>query len=338
MSLERRRGYIRGNEQSEGVLERWSLPSYDPSDAPPKETALNYDPGWEPPELVEEEQEPELDLSMLTADALEQIRHSASEEGYTEGREAGFAEGKEAGFEEGKAEGFEAGKTEGHQQGLEEGQQLIDERCQHLDAMLAKLAFPLLQVDHDVQQQMVELVLQLAKAVIQTEVQTNPQVILTTLREAVNALPMTGRQITIYLNPEDMDVVTSAHSVASLQDREWRLIAEPSLGRGDIQVACGDSVVDYRMEDRIRQMLSRFAGQNRTSAPQPPEDGLGEGVMLGADKVISGRAEDTGSETSDPELAATEADTSAIPEANSNQTEEIAPETVEGGDDDGQPV
>lgn len=267
MSLERRRGYIRGNEQSEGVLERWSLPSYDPSDAPPKETALNYDPGWEHLSLSKKSRSQSSIFPCLLP-----MRWSKSA---TPRRKKGIpkvvkqALQKQRGrFRRRESGSFEAGKTEGHQQGLEEGQQLIDERCQHLDAMLAKLAFPLQQVDHDVQQQMVELVLQLAKAVIQTEVQTNPQVILTTLREAVNALPMTGRQITIYLNPEDMDVVTSAHSVASLQDREWRLIAEPSLGRGDIQVACGDSVVDYRMEDRIRQMLSRFAGQNRTSAPQ----------------------------------------------------------------------
>ncbi|OEE74932.1 flagellar assembly protein FliH [Enterovibrio norvegicus FF-162] len=289
MSLDRRRGYIRATEEQDNALERWSIPSYGSAVAAPKDTALNYDPSWEPPEPVDEDQEPEIELTMLTADALEGIRQSAVDEGMEEGRSAGFEEGREAGFEEGKTAGFEQGKEEGYQQGLTEGQLLIQERCQHLDAMLEKLAFPLVQIDHHVQQQVVDMVMHLAKAAIQTEVVTNPQMILNTLREAVNALPMAGRQITIYLHPDDMDVVTAAHSEASLRDREWRLIAEPALNRGDIQVACGDSVVDYRIEDRIKQILARFVGQNLSREPNTPEGYVD--VMLGADKVVPPESE-----------------------------------------------
>ncbi|STO56807.1 flagellar assembly protein FliH [Grimontia hollisae] len=337
MSLERRRGYIRTSEQSEDVLERWDIPDYNPVDAPPRDTAMNYDPGWEPSEIIEDDQESELDLSMLTADALDEIRQSAVEEGMAEGREAGFSEGKEAGFEEGKTEGFEVGKEEGYQQGLEEGQKLIETRCQHLDTILSKLAFPLEQVDHQVQNQVVDMVLHLAKAVIQTEVQTNPQVILNTLREAVNALPMAGRQITIYLHPEDLDVVTSAHSVESLREREWHLIAEPSLNRGDIQVACGDSVVDYRMEDRICEMLSRFAGQNISKGPNPPEDGMGADVLQGAEQVVTGDI---------PEILETEP-VQEDPVQTDSQASQSEPERLdevttdlrdEAGDDNAQPV
>ncbi|MEZ8128678.1 flagellar assembly protein FliH [Enterovibrio norvegicus] len=283
MSFDRRRGYIRSTEQEEGVLERWSIPNYDPNAALPKETALNYDPGWEPSDIEEEPEEPEIDFKMLTPDALEQIRHSAYEEGMEEGRDAGFTEGRDAGFEEGKTAGFDAGKEEGFQEGLTEGQQLIENRCQYLDAIIEKLAFPLTQVDHHVHQQVMDMVIQLTKAVIQAEVLTNPQVILNTLREAVAALPMAGRQIAIYLHPEDMDVVTEAHSAESLQDRQWKLFSEPSLNRGDIQVACGDSVVDYRMDDRIKQLLTRFAGQNLTSEPELPEDGAGADVLRHVD-------------------------------------------------------
>ncbi|MDD1783268.1 flagellar assembly protein FliH [Enterovibrio sp. ZSDZ35] len=287
MSLDRRRGYIRTSEQPEDVLERWEIPSYAAGKPQPKDTALNYDPSWEPPELEEPDVEPELDLSMLTAEVLEEIRQSAYEEGHEEGREAGFDEGKTSGLEQGKIEGLEAGKAEGFEQGLADGQQLVEERCRHLDVMLTKLAFPIHQIDHQVQQQVVELAMHLAKSVIQTEVMTNAQVILNTLREAVNALPMAGRQVTIYLHPDDMEVVTSAHSVESLRDREWRLIAEPSLNRGDIQVACGDSIVDYRIEDRISQALSRFAGQNLSREPELAEDETGADVLLGPDKVVT---------------------------------------------------
>ncbi|WP_407331071.1 flagellar assembly protein FliH [Enterovibrio sp. 27052020O] len=360
MGLDRRRGYIRATEEQDDALERWSIPRYGEAAAAPKETALNYDPSWEPPEPTDEDQEPEIELTMLTADALEDIRQSAVEEGMEEGRAAGFEEGREAGFEEGKAAGFEEGKEEGYQQGLTEGQQVIEERCQHLDAMLEKLAFPLVQIDHQVQQQVIDMVMHLAKAVIQTEVVTNPQMILNTLREAVNALPMAGRQITIYLHPDDMDVVTAAHSEASLRDREWRLMSEPALNRGDIQVACGDSVVDYRIEDRIKQILARFVGQNVSREPIAPEDHAD--VILGADKVVSADSDEAlaseqnnvteqdgeeqirhdKSELNETSLDAadTSADASETSEASEEPKEKIdnTVPTGDAGEDDGQPV
>ncbi|WP_150137496.1 flagellar assembly protein FliH [Candidatus Enterovibrio escicola] len=277
MSIDRRRGYIRATEHSDDVLKRWTLPSYVSNSMQPKETALNYDPSWESPEL--EDQVSELDLSLLTADALEQIRHLAYEEGMEEGRVSGLKKGRKAGFKKGKSEGFEEGKNEGFQHGLTDGQKLIETRCQHLDVIVDKLVFPLMQVDHQVQQKMLNIVIQLAKAVIQTEVKTNSEVILTTLREAVLALPMAERQISVYLHPKDLEVVTEVHSVKSLQDRQWKLVAAPSLNRGDIQVTCGDSMVDYCMEDRLKQLLNRFLGLNTSCEPEAPKNKLYSNVL-----------------------------------------------------------
>ncbi|WP_028024778.1 flagellar assembly protein FliH [Enterovibrio calviensis] len=333
MGLDRRRGYIRATEEQDSALERWSLPSYGDEECTPKETALNYDPSWEPPELVDEAAEPEFELTMLTADALEEIRQSAVDEGIEEGRTAGYNEGRETGYEEGKLSGFEKGKEEGYQQGLSDGQQLIENRCQHLDAMLEKLAFPLVQVDHQVQQQVVDMVVHLAKAVIQTEVTTNPQIILNTLREAVNALPMAGRQITIYLQPEDLDVVMNAYSEASLRDREWRLIAEPALNRGDIQVACGDSMVDYRMEDRTKQILARFLGQNVSRDPEVPDDQ--PEVILGADKVVSA---DATQDTPESDVLAEDSTADNAKVQDSIVDEEAQPATIEADTSSAAPI
>lgn len=297
MNLPRRRGYIRADERLQGALERWELPSYVQSDAKPRETAINFDPAWEPDLHQEQVQsdEPELDLTMLTADALENIRQSAVDEGMAEGKELGFNQGKESGFEQGKLEGIEEGKKEGFAQGLSDGQDDINAKCQHLDEIIEKLAFPILQIDNQVQQQMMGLVLQLVKAVIQTEVQTNPKVILNTVHETVKALPMADRQITLYLHPEDLEIVQSAHSESSLKERKWRLIGEPSLERGDIQAACCDSLVDFKMEDRILQLLAKFSGQNSIKEPVS-DNGLGENVLIEADQhqdILPEKALDT---------------------------------------------
>ncbi len=99
MSTDRRRGFLRVSEHQAQELERWAYPDYADEQVVPLDNAISYDPQWQP-ELLEEEEEQ--GPPPLTAADLEDIRHSAYEEGLAEGRAAGHAEGVETG----KAEGW----------------------------------------------------------------------------------------------------------------------------------------------------------------------------------------------------------------------------------------
>lgn len=110
---------------------------------------------------------------------------------------------------------------------------------------------------------MVAMVTSLAKELIRVEVQTNPQVILQTVREVIAELPMAGRTITLQLHPDDLAIVRDAYNEDDLADRQWKLQAEPAMNRGDLHVQSGDSNVDFFMDDRIRQLLEQFQGVNK---------------------------------------------------------------------------
>ncbi|MFD2180256.1 flagellar assembly protein FliH [Veronia pacifica] len=285
MSNDRRRGYIRADDVPSDTFARWSLPDHHDRKPPPRETALNFDPGWSPEAALEDvHAEPEVAVKPLTADALEEIHASAVEEGREEGHQAGFEQGREEGFAEGREAGFAEGREAGFEEGLAGGKQAVDEKCQQLEAMVEKLVYPLQQVDADIQQQMLELVLSLTRSLIDVEVQTNPQVILATLREAVQSLPVSGRKVTVYLHPEDRERVEQAHGEQGIAERNWQLVSEPSLNTGDIQLYCEDSSVDYRMEDRVRHLLSQFRGQNQTTLPQDSDEDA-QNVMLDEPRV-----------------------------------------------------
>lgn len=259
MSTDRRRGFLRVSDHQAQELERWAYPDYADAQEAPLDNAISYDPQW-PPELPEEEEEQ--GPPPLTAADLEDIRHSAYEEGLEEGRIAGHAEGLEAG----KAEGLEAGQQEGMeqglQQGLEQGQAQINEHVSHLTQLIEKLAAPLQQVDSEVETQVINLVTSLTRELIRVEVQTNPQVILNTIRDVIGALPIAGRETRLSLHPEDLALVREAYGEDNLAERHWALQAEPALNRGDLQVQSGDSSVDYFIEDRIRHLLQQFNGAN----------------------------------------------------------------------------
>ncbi|MDV7103219.1 flagellar assembly protein FliH [Vibrio sp. TH_r3] len=261
MSLERKRGFLRPEEDDVEIQpEKWGLPDYTPkSHNEAQETALNYDPSWIP-----NFDEPVTDEPMaLTQEAVDEIRQSAHEEGYHQGQEAGFTagyeKGKEKGLQEGQSEGLELGKSEG----LQQGQELIKQQIEQFINLANQFAQPLELMNAQVEKQLVEMVLMLTKEVVHVEVQTNPQIILDTVKESVEALPIAGHSITLKLNPEDIDIVHSAYGDEALNLRNWTLVSEPSLNRGDIQIEAGESSVNYKMEERIRSVIQSFCAANR---------------------------------------------------------------------------
>ncbi len=260
MSTEKKRGFIRITDENELLkTDIWQSPDYSDPNKTVRETALNYDPSWEPTPLPEEEPEE----FVLTEEMIEQIKQGAYNEGLMQGQDFGYKEG----LEKGQAEGFEAGKEDGYQVGYDEGilagQDEIKQNIQQLVAMIDEFASPLELMNSQVEKQLIDMVLALTKEVVHIEVKTNPQVLLDTVRESVEALPVTEREITISLNPTDHQRVVEAYGEEVLAQKSWTLIAEPSMNIGDINIKASDSKVSYLLEDRIKSVLNKFCSANR---------------------------------------------------------------------------
>ncbi|WP_434356315.1 flagellar assembly protein FliH [Parasalinivibrio latis] len=272
MTLSRKRGYLRVEDDEQDVVERWSLPDYDEKNAPPRQTAMNYDPAWHPDAFEEIEEEPA--PQPLTASQLEAIQQSGYDEGFAEGRSAGHEEGLKTGHEEGYAKGHEEGREAGHAEGLEAAKEEIKQHCEALQKAVAELSVPLKSVDSEVESTLLDVVVALTRELIAVEVATNPQVILETVRSAVSSLPMADRQVKVSLHPDDYQIVLDALGEQGIADRQWKMMAEPALNRGDVHLVCDDSSVDYRMEERVKSLLTQFIGNNqvkKTVNEQPEE-------------------------------------------------------------------
>jgi flagellar assembly protein FliH len=260
-SGERKRGFLRLEDESQiEKPERWGMPDYtSQTHKQAKETAMNYDPSWMPlPEPTQEEAPLE-----LTEEQIELIKQGAYQEGLHQGQEAGFKQGyekgKEQGHQEGHQEGLEAGKVEG----VAAGQEFIQQQVQTFIGLANQFAQPLELMNAQVEKQLVDMVLTLVKEVVHVEVQTNPQVILDTIKQSVESLPISGHAITLKLHPDDVEIIRSAYGEQELEFRNWTLMAEPALNRGDVQIEAGESSVNYRMEERIRSVIQSFCGVNR---------------------------------------------------------------------------
>ncbi|NNN67957.1 flagellar assembly protein FliH [Vibrio sp. 3-2(1)] len=261
MSGERKRGFLRLDADANiEQAKKWGLPDYGAEiNKKAKETAMNYDPGWMPSFDEPVVEEP----LQLSEEEIGQIKQGAYQEGLHQGQEAGFKQGYEKGKEEGLIAGHQEGVEQGKTEGVAEGQILIQQQVDIFVGLANQFAQPLELMNAQVEKQLVDMVLTLVKEVVHVEVQTNPQVILDTVKSSVESLPVSGHAITLKLHPEDVDVIHSAYGEKELDFRNWTLVKEPALNRGDVQIEAGESSVNYRMEDRIRSVLKSFCGTNR---------------------------------------------------------------------------
>ncbi|RVU41328.1 flagellar assembly protein FliH [Rheinheimera riviphila] len=226
----------------------------------------------EPGERLSAKNEEELVIKPLTADDIEQIRQAAFDEGSSQGKEEGFGQGYSEGREQGYQDGLLQGQAEGKKQGLSEGEQLIRDQLAQLQFLMNQLQQPLQKVDAEVEQSLLHLALQMAQAVIGVEVKTNPQCILNTLREAVDALPYQADKLIIKLHPADVAVIQQHYSPEDIAERLWQIRSEPALERGDCRVESTESSVDRTLKTRLQSSLEHFLQEPAIKPEQAAED------------------------------------------------------------------
>ena len=220
-----------------------------------KTNALGKAPSWryEPPEeTIVKEPVP------LTAEEIEAIHQAAHEEGFNLGKEDGFAKGYEEGKAKGQEEGLALGKTEGMAQGLEDSKEVIENLSNNWQSLINQLHQPMIDVEKNVEEQLLQLVVQLTEAVVLQEAKTNPEILMSAISTGIKALPSQEAQTQIYLNPNDIKLVEQQFGSEHLQENGWRLLPAPQIEQGSCQIENSTSNIDLRMKSRLKQVLESF--------------------------------------------------------------------------------
>jgi len=246
------------DDDTEELLQQWQTPDLT-SEQLKRNTRTNALNKTQPVAKAQKpQQEEELTLKPLTADDIEQIRQAAYDEGFAEGKDEGFSKGYGEGREQGQQDGFTQGQAEGKKQGLADGQEELNNKLMQLSTLLDQLQQPLAKVDAMVKQQLLELSLAMAQAVIAVEVKTNQQVILQAVSDAISALPLDASQLLIKLNPQDISTIEQFYDAETLAGRGWQLRAEPSIEQGGCMVESHRSSVDRTLSQRVQSSLEHF--------------------------------------------------------------------------------
>jgi flagellar assembly protein FliH len=217
---------------------RWELPSIEDPSAP--DLAPSVESTVTATDAVEDTDQDHENIHsdpVIDPDELAALRASASEEGYADGYRDGVA----------KAESD------------------IAERLTVLTNLAEALTAPLEALDHDIETLLLHMVTDIARHLVRRELSTQPEQIVSVLREALSMLPINHREICIQLHPEDAHLV---EELLHLEDRPWHIEENPLLSRGGCWVSTEVSQIDATVENRIGEIIARVLGDQRRDSNQ----------------------------------------------------------------------
>ncbi|PKM06137.1 MAG: flagellar assembly protein FliH [Gammaproteobacteria bacterium HGW-Gammaproteobacteria-4] len=166
-------------------------------------------------------------------------------------------------------------REEGHAQGLLEGRAAakleLTQQVARLTAILGALARPLDDVDVEVEQDIAQLAMAVARQLIRRELKTSPDEVIASVREALAALPAAARDVRVSVHPDDALLIRShlgeAHAAGS-----WQLLDDPLISRGGCVINTDHSRIDARVETRLARVVGAVLGGQRLADEKPDSD------------------------------------------------------------------
>ena len=162
-------------------------------------------------------------------------------------------------YQEGKQQGYDAGFQQGHDKGYAEMQEKAEEfqeKSRQLESILHFLEQPLKEMSQDVEHQLAELSVMLAKQLLKIESRTDPQHIFKLVEESLEYLPLKSRNVSVHLNQEDIALLNQAE--LDIENQSWTIVADNSVTAGGCKIESDASHIDSTVETRIEQLVEQM--------------------------------------------------------------------------------
>ena len=221
------------------LVKLWAMPHVSGSGQTVNEVEETIEP------IIEEDLPP-----VLTVEEIEAMQKQAYDEAFVQGKAEGFEQG------------FQQGLLDGSKQGYEENLHLLQQRAEQFETLMASLSRPFKTLDAEVENELVKLSIGIATQIIRREIKIDPGQIIATVREAINVLPLSSQKISLYLHPDDAELVRSALSLDELSSA-WLMVEDPLITRGGCKVDTDISRVDATIENRLAAVIANVLGSER---------------------------------------------------------------------------
>lgn len=159
-------------------------------------------------------------------------------------------------------EAYEQGFSQGYNEGLDQGQKEVNAQVSYLQSVMTALSMPLLELDKQVVDELVDLSMAVVRQMVRRELKTSPGEVVAVVKEALSLLPVTAGDVQLVLHPEDAALVRTA-LLGSDTESPWQIIEDPVLSRGGCRVLTNTSRIDATIENRINAAIAAVMGGER---------------------------------------------------------------------------
>jgi flagellar assembly protein FliH len=215
-----------------------------------KENSSGFE-SWDLPNVNRNEDNSEEQASLITANELEQIHQQAYSEGYEEGKLRGMKDGFEQGEEE--------GKKQGHQRAFDASLKEIQQQTFHFEQLFKSIETPFSLSNEQVEYELMNLACSIAKIIIRRELKTEPDLVISLVKNSLALLPSASKNIKIYLNPLDVSMVKKAFSNSEeIHFEAYKILESKNLKRGGCIIDTNISHIDASLDKRIEELAKNI--------------------------------------------------------------------------------
>jgi flagellar assembly protein FliH len=156
---------------------------------------------------------------------------------------------KKAAHIAGHAEGFIKGK----QDGLTAGNSIIEEEIERLRKIAIKFEATVEDIEARAAQDILELALDIARAMLKTALVIQPNIVLSVIKTALHTLPILQNP-TITVHPGDAPHIREGLAKMSILKSTWEVLEDETIERGGCKVDTVSNQIDLTLQKRWQQI------------------------------------------------------------------------------------
>jgi flagellar assembly protein FliH len=163
--------------------------------------------------------------------------------------------------EEARAAGYAQGQAEGRAAGLAQGRAEAAQEAAYLRQIAASFGNEVTKADETMAEEMLNLALDLTKAMLKTSLTIRPELVLPIVGEAIRYLPSVQQPALLHLNPHDATLVKD-HMADELTKAGWRVAEDIHMARGGCRVETASNQIDASIATRWQRIAEALGKQS----------------------------------------------------------------------------
>lgn len=164
-------------------------------------------------------------------------------------------------LEEARKQGHAAGLSEGYIEGLAQGRAQAEQERALLLAIADGFGSEVARANELIAADVLQLALDVAKAMLKSTLQVNPERVLPVVREAVRYLPTVQQPALLILNPADAALIDSQIG-DELRNAGWRVTDDSRLERGGCRVETASNQIDATAATRWQRISAALGAES----------------------------------------------------------------------------